>query len=89
MLTRRRRSYWVAGGEPSPEEVAAVRAKAAAAGFPSQTITEEQFQELEEKQQVGSPVYFQCIDWKQRLAEGKRATDMGAHVAPQELGCMP
>lgn len=30
-----------------------MRAKAAAAGFPSQTITEEGFKELEAKQQVG------------------------------------
>ena len=35
-----------------------MRAKAAAAGFPSQTITEEQFQELEEKQQVGRQPTF-------------------------------
>lgn len=38
--------------EPTPQEVADVRAKAAAAGVPSQTITEEEFRELEEKQQV-------------------------------------
>lgn len=38
--------------EPTPQEVADVRAKAAAAGVPSQTITDEEFRELEEKQQV-------------------------------------
>ncbi len=31
-----------------------MRAKAAAAGFPSQTITGEQFRELEARQQVGA-----------------------------------
>jgi hypothetical protein len=35
---------------PSPERVDQIRAEAAAAGFPSQTITEEQFEELEADQ---------------------------------------
>eukprot|EP00887_Chlorella_sp_A99_P005361 scaffold1.g5361.t1 len=35
---------------PAPEKVAAVRAQAAAAGFPSQTITEEEFRQLEQHQ---------------------------------------
>lgn len=36
-----------AAAPPSPQEVEAVRARAAAAGFPSQTITEEQFKEMQ------------------------------------------
>lgn len=35
------------GGEPTVAEVEAVRARAAAAGFPSQTISEEQFKAME------------------------------------------
>lgn len=36
----------LAAKKPTEEEVEAVRAKAAAAGFPSQTITEQQFEEM-------------------------------------------
>ncbi len=35
--------------EPTPEEVEAVRARAAAAGFPSQRISEQQFQEMQQQ----------------------------------------
>ncbi|PRW58250.1 T-cell activation mitochondrial [Chlorella sorokiniana] len=38
---------------PSPAEVESVRARAAAAGFPSQTITEEQFKEMQEQSDAG------------------------------------
>lgn len=42
-----REPCWPAAKDPSPAEVEAVRAKAAAAGFPSQTVSEEQFKEME------------------------------------------
>jgi hypothetical protein len=35
--------------EPTPAEVEALRAKAAAAGFPSQKISEQQFKEMEQQ----------------------------------------
>ncbi|PSC68893.1 T-cell activation mitochondrial [Micractinium conductrix] len=38
---------------PTPADVQATRAKAAAAGFPSQTITEEQFKQMEAQSQKG------------------------------------
>lgn len=45
--------------EPTPAEVEALRAKAAAAGFPSQKISEQQFQEMEQ-QSVSE------LSWQQR-----------------------
>lgn len=46
-----------AAAEPTPAEVEAIRARAAKAGFPSQTITEQQFKEMEAQSVRGARAY--------------------------------
>ncbi|KAL4430825.1 hypothetical protein ABPG75_006081 [Micractinium tetrahymenae] len=61
--------------EPTSAEVQAVRAKAAAAGFPSQTITEEQFRQMEAQSEASREERQKAAEEAAQAAERLKKID--------------